>query len=200
MKDFLDLLESVAVITASVFAIYGIDSWRRETKWKRKYELAEEVLFLFYQAEESIKKIRHPFSNSTEGQSRIKGPNETPEQTEILNRAHVVYERYDKEKDIFNELKKLKHRFKVNFGNDSTEPFEEIEKVLQEIFWATYQLARVYWPRQRKPMTDDKFKEHLSKMEEFESIFWSGASNPDPIDQRVKKAIEKLEYIYRNKI
>lgn len=44
---FFDVIKSLSIIIASIVAIYGINSWRREAKWKRKYELAEEVLSLF---------------------------------------------------------------------------------------------------------------------------------------------------------
>ena len=58
--NFLDIVESIAVILASLFAIHGINSWRREMKEKRKYEVAEEVLALFYEARDKISLIRMP--------------------------------------------------------------------------------------------------------------------------------------------
>jgi len=193
--DYFNIAESIAIIIASGAAIFGINSWRRETKWKRKYELIEEVLTLFYQAEESIIRIRNPFSTIEEGSSREKTPNESPKDTEILNRAYVVYERYEKEKDGFIQLRKIKHRFKAVFGHDSVSPFQEIENVLKEIFIATHILAKIYWPRQGKVMNEKEFEEHMNKMLEYESIFWGGLKDPDPIDTKLHTIIENIEEI-----
>ncbi len=92
-----EIIKVVAVVIASFVAIFGITSWRREAKWKRKYELAEEVLSLFYEVRERIESIRSPFSNTQEGKTRKRGENENGEVAEILDNAYVVFERYEKE-------------------------------------------------------------------------------------------------------
>lgn len=59
-------LDSISVMIASWAAIWGINSWRREAQWKRKYDLAEEVLSLFYESRDKIRFIRSPIVFSEE--------------------------------------------------------------------------------------------------------------------------------------
>ena len=70
LKLVFDILKSISIIIASGVAIYGINSWRREIKWKRKYELAEETLSLFYEVQDAISIIRSPFVSVSEGKTR----------------------------------------------------------------------------------------------------------------------------------
>lgn len=54
LKDWIDLIQGASVIIASCVAIFGINAWRKEFVDKRRIELAEEVLALFYQAKDII--------------------------------------------------------------------------------------------------------------------------------------------------
>ncbi len=195
INDYFDIVESLGIIIASFVAFWGISSWRRETKWKRRYELSEEVLSLFYQSAESIKKIRNPFSYNNEGSTRQKAPNERVEITELLNRAYIVYERYEKEKNVFIQISKIKHKFRAVFGQKSVTPFDDLDKVINDIFFAANKLGTFYWPRQGTPMSDIEFDMHLKEMQENESIFWSLMVEPDPIEVRVNYILEKIEKI-----
>lgn len=199
-NEILDLLKSISIIVASGVAIYGINSWRREAKWKRKYELSEEVLSLFYQTEESIARIRNPFSSLNEGKSREKSKYERTEDSEILDRAYVIYERYEKEAHLFTDIKKLKHRFKAVFGKESIEAFLDLEGIMNDIFKATRLLSMVYWPRQGKSMSDEQFNKHLKAMYDHEAIFWSGLKTPDPIEERIKTTILKIEKVCKDNV
>ena len=68
---FAAFLSAGAAIFVSGVAIYGIKSWRKEFKGKRDIELAEEVLELFYKAEDAITAIRSPLGYTSEGQRVI---------------------------------------------------------------------------------------------------------------------------------
>ena len=110
------ILESVSVIFACISIILGVDAWRREYVGKRKIEVAEDVLTLFYQARDTISRIRTPWHQKEEGKTRKPGEYETPEQKEQLDRAYVVFERYEKEQEIFNKLVVIRYRFMARFG------------------------------------------------------------------------------------
>lgn len=60
ITEWTGLIRNVLVIIASIVAIYGIRAWRREFIGKRKIELAEEVLALFYETRDIIRYIRDP--------------------------------------------------------------------------------------------------------------------------------------------
>src|SRR4030042_1656983 len=119
----LNTLQSVSVIVASVIAsgtvIYGINAWRREYTGKRKIELAEEVLALFYEARDAIRFIRNPFGYVGEGSSRKCADNESPEEKRINDRAYVVSERYTKCKDLLKRIRSIRYRYMAQFRKNS---------------------------------------------------------------------------------
>ncbi|RLD74012.1 MAG: hypothetical protein DRI87_02355 [Bacteroidetes bacterium] len=190
-----DILQNISIVIVSFVAIYGINSWRTEMVWKRKYELAEEVLSLFYEARESIEIIRSPYGHTGEGKTRKRKEKETEEQSEILDRAYVIYERYEKVKTPFTKLKSLKYRFMAIFGEDKGLPFDNLSKLLDKLFFASYKLEK-YWNDQgRKKFTDEQFQKHVDKMEKFEEIIWSDYGEPDLISEEINKVVENIETI-----
>jgi hypothetical protein len=188
------IIQSASVVIASTVAIIGITSWRNEAKWKRKYELAEEVLALFYECKEKIQIIRSPFGNTSEGKSRKKRDNETDEEAARLDNAYVVYERYEKEKETFSKLYSLKFRFMTLFGKQSEKPFDEIKKILNTIFFASNNLGQRYWKDQgRRQFTDAEFQKHLKEMHNYESIIYGHYDDDDDIAKQVNNCIQEIE-------
>lgn len=196
--DAVKILESIAVILASLIAsgtvIYGVNAWRREYIGKRKLELAEEVLALFYEARDVISYIRNPFSFVGEGSTRNAAPNESPEEKQINDNAYVVFERYNKRQDLFNKLYSMRYRYMAQFGKDSAKPFDELRKIVNQIFSSSRMLS-YYWNQQgRRQWKDDKeFQQHLDQMKKYEAIFWEMSSEEDPIIPRVDTVISDIE-------
>jgi hypothetical protein len=62
-------LQTVAVVVASLTAIWGILQWRIQIIAERKMSLAEEVLSAFYEAQDIIAAARNPFTPAGEGRS-----------------------------------------------------------------------------------------------------------------------------------
>ncbi|WP_228235727.1 hypothetical protein [Allomuricauda sp. M10] len=190
-----EILKSLSIIIASSVAIYGINSWRREVKWKRKYELAEEVLSLFYEVQETISIIRSPLGYVNEGSSRKRMENEKPEDTEILDRAYTVIERFEKNKEPFFKLRAMKYRFITVFGRESESPFNEIVKLTNKIMTVSNFLGRRYWRDQgRRKFTDEQFQKHLDKMEEYEAVIWEGYED-DKIKSQLDNIVLQIEKI-----
>lgn len=191
MKEY---LESLSIIVASLTAIYGITAWRREMRGKREYELAEEVLALFYEARDKIRYIRSPMGRVGEGETREAGPDETPEEKRILDQAYVVFERYEKNQQAFNRLHALRYRFMALFGPGREKPFDDLRGILNEIFsasrmWAT-QSKRL---RAAAPKQIEKIAETINR---YESVFWEGMED-DPIAPKLERAIKDAEGICR---
>lgn len=78
LKPYIELVESLAITFAAGIAMWGINSWRREFLFRKEYELAEEVLPLFYKAPDLIRGIRNPLRGAEEGQTRKPAENEHP--------------------------------------------------------------------------------------------------------------------------
>ncbi len=194
----MDILQSISVIFAAVSVMLGVSAWRREHVGKRRIELAEDVLTAFYEARDAIRRIRSPFSAKDEGNARVPEPGEGSEESEILNRAHVPFERYDKESELFNRLRSMRYRMIARFSLKAEKPFNDLQKIVNEIFLASYVLGNLYWPRQgRVPMRAEEREKHLKEMEEQEQIFWAGRTDKDPIEKRLSDLILEIESICR---
>ncbi|MBI3235515.1 MAG: hypothetical protein HYZ42_15995 [Bacteroidetes bacterium] len=194
MQITFDIIQSLSIIIASFVAIYGITSWRRETTWKRKYELTEEVLSLFYECKEKFQIIRSPAGHSLEGKTRKRGENETPDESERLDNAYVFIERYEKEKEPFLKLWPLKFRFMTIFDKEAGQPFDEIRRILNTIFLAASRLGQRYWKDQgSKHFTDLEFQKHLKEMHENEEIIWGSFDETDKISIQIDNCIAQIE-------
>jgi hypothetical protein len=190
-----EIIENVGLIVAAITAIYGINAWRREFRGKKEYELAEEVLMLSYDCRDRLRTIRSHFVSNGEGSSRKIDPNETPEETELLNRAYIVFERYEKYQETFSKLFALRYRFMALFGKEAVQPIEDFRIALNEIFISA-QMLPTYWRRQgRVQMTKEQFKEHLGEMREHESIFWGTFSERDKFNTKIEGIVSQIDVI-----
>lgn len=194
IMDFTNILQSISVIIAAIVVIFGINAWRREYIGKRNVDLAEEVLALFYEARDVIRYIRSPFGVVGEGSTRSSDPKESPEEKQINDGAYVVFERYSKRQDLFNKIYSMRYRYMARFGKDSAKPFDDLNKIVNEIFSSARMLA--YYRRDQSYRTwqnEEEFKQHLKEMREQEAIFWEMSPDKDPIKPRLDAAIADIE-------
>ncbi len=189
------MLENIGLVIASFTAIYGVNEWRRQLKGRREYELAEEVLTLVYDCRDRLRSIRSPFSHTGEGSTRKADPNETPEQTELLNRAYIVFERFEQHREVFAGLFALRYRFMAVFGQESAEPLEKFRQSLNEVFVSADMLP-TYWLRQgRVQMGEEEFERHLKEMHEHESVFWGTLSERDCFNDKIEGFVLEIESV-----
>jgi hypothetical protein len=189
-----DILESISLIIAAWTVIIGVNAWRHEFIGKRRIELAEEVLALFYEARDVISYIRSPFGFVGEGGSRKSSESESPEEKQFYDRAYVVVERYNKNKELFNKIYSMRYRFMAQFGKEASVPFDDLRKIVNDIFISSQMLAD-YWKDQgrRTWKTEAEFKKHLEEKREYEAVFWEMSADRDPITPRVSAVISNIE-------
>ncbi len=193
-----DIITAVSVAIAALAFVIGVNAWRREFVGKRRIELAEDVLALFYEAQDAIREIRNPFSDGREGKTRKRSEHEMEEESQLLDQAYVVFERYQKREKLFAELRSLKYRVMATFGSNAGESFDELYGIINEIFTAANILGTYYWQRQgRVRMSEEEFKKHLEQMHKYEAIFWFKGEENDEVTPRVQKTVEKIEAIAR---
>lgn len=187
----LDILESLGIIIASIAAIWGINSWRREAKWKSKYELAEEVLSCLYESQQAIRTIRSPIGYGHEGKTRLKKDNETQEQTEIYNKAYISRERYNKNKGSLQKLHTLKFRFIALFGKEYEENFNLFHQMINKIFFASDDIASI-----RLGEYDYDPELRMQIMMESKKILYASRKNDD-IEEEIQNSINEIENVCR---
>jgi hypothetical protein len=193
-----DVITSISVAIAALAFIAGINAWRREFVGKRRIELAESVLALFYEAQDAIREIRNPFSYVGEGATRKRSESETEEESQLLDKAYVVFERYKKREKLFAELHSMKYRVMATFSSNAGESFDELDRIINEIFSSAHILGTFYWKRKGLVrMSEDEFQNHLEQMKKYEAVFWYMGEERDEITPRVQRAVSKIELITR---
>lgn len=182
-----DTVQTIGIIIASFTAICGINAWRRELSGRRRYELAEEVLALFYDAKDIIISMRCPMGMGGEGTSRKPSQNETPDQKKARDRAYIPFERYEAGSHVFARLRALRYRFMAVFGPDKSKPFEDIRHEVNRVFTAAHMLSQIWaMPPERDLRPEDTRR--------LEADFWQ-ADDKDPIALKVDAAISEIESI-----
>ncbi len=194
LKDWIDLIQGASVIIASGVAIWGINAWRREFVGKRRIELAEEVLALFYQAKDVVGWMRHPASLAAESATRKPQSAETSEQRGLKDSAYVFSKRYSQDSELFSRIHALRYRFMAQFGKNASIPFDELKSVLDDLFTALdmwVMLSGVDVSRHNA----QELQAHQARIEKHEKIVWS--LGKDSISSRIENAIVNVERICR---
>ena len=187
---FFEILKSISIITASAVAIFGINAWRREIKWKRKYELAEETLSLLYEVRDIISIIRSPIGHINEGKSRRKDPSESKEDSDLFDQAYTPIERFENNKDAIFKLKSISYRFKALFGKESGQPFIDLIKLINKILH-TAQILKRDWKKQRNSyLNEERFQRLEDKIRQNESIIWEG--HDDETNDIIKEDLDRI--------
>ena len=193
-----DFAQSVSIVLASLFVIYGLDEWRREFVWKRRVDLAEEALALFYQARDAISAIRSPSGYVGEGRSRQPGPDEAPEDKEALDHAYSLIERYQQHSELFAKIGALRYRFMAQHGEAAAAPFNEMIQIVNELILSARRMSRLVTRRARRIAESDpvRFEQFGKEQQEVVATFYEGFEN-DPIALRVQRAVAALELMCR---
>lgn len=194
----MDILTQFSVLVAIWVAIYGIDAWRREHVGKRRIELAEDTLALFYEAADAIRHIRHPASFGYETEQVERGENETEAHFRARKNASVVFHRYNQYQELFSTIHASRYRFMAQIGKAEAQPFDDLRGIVNDITMSARLLAR-YWPRDHF-RTEQQEREHRERIDKQEAIFWEGAADSDPINPRLEQAIVSIEATCRSVI
>ncbi len=195
MNEMIEVIESFGVIIASGVAIWGINSWRREAKWKREYELAEEVLANFYEAYNAIQNIRSPHVSRDEGSSRPKRDNETKDESRIFDLAYASRERYEKNKTSIEKLQTLKFRFIALYGQEYEQYFDKFTVTINKIFYASDEMAKSSLGE-----FDHDIDLKVKIKEECLDMMYKRDNKVDKIDLELDEAIKAIEAKCRKKI
>ena len=197
LKEITDIAQNVSIILASLFAIYGFDAWRREHVGVRRIELSEEVLSLFYQARDAIESIRSPFGFGGEGQTRKPNENETAEEKQSLDQAYVLIERYNKHSELFSRIHSLRYKFMALLGQEAAQPFDELNKIVNELLFASHQMARLAKQPLRHFNSEAEEKKDRVNYLKTDRVYYAGGDD-DPIAPRVNQTISSIEETCRH--
>lgn len=129
----IETLNQISLLIGIWVAIYGINAWKVEHIGRRNIDLAEDSLALFYEAEDAIRHIRHPFSFASETDGVRQGENESKTNFEARKNASIVFIRFNEYQELFSKIYATRYRFMARIGKEKAAPFEDLHRITNEI-------------------------------------------------------------------
>lgn len=194
-RTLADFLESVAVIAAAGVAIFGINSWRREHVGKRRIELAEEALSLFYEARDVINSARSEISFDGEWKEAEKQLEHTQHSTSASIPVRIVSWRLHRRDDLFAKIRAMRYRFKAVFKCEK--PFLALTKIKIKVISAERRLARKerILSQSSEEDNNEELERHNREIDELDLIVYGGGEETDPLAPELDRVIQEIENI-----
>jgi len=192
--QFLDCLDSVAVIIASVVAIWGINTWKREHVGRRRIDLAEETLALFYEARDVINATRSAIGQAgdTELVEEWASYNETDASSGGPAPPPLLALRLSRrQRDLFSRIRAVRFRFAAAFGRDAAQPFYDLLAVRRDICDAEDEFRLVH------DNVNEVTEDHKRRMTELIRVMYTGSNDSDPTTRRLNEIVEGVERVCR---
>lgn len=160
---------------------------RAAVAWRRRYELAEQVLSAAYEARDALNWARVRVIFSGEGETRQADIDESEELKRRRNSYFVPLERLARSAKSFATLETLRYAMSTHFGQDAVKPIREFSQVHNEITAAAGHLIELAsWgdgPTARE------------SLQPFRDTLWG--QRPDSIDRRIDAAIVEIKNLCR---
>jgi hypothetical protein len=164
--------------------------------WRRRYELAEQILPIVYEARDTLKYARARVIMKGEGESRAIEEPENEKLRDTRNAYFVPVERLAKNAKPIAELGTLRYASISHFGPESGAAIDAILEIhghltttaslLIELAEAELEMSNVGARDFRRQQIDP-----------LRWALWGALERPDEIDQKLAEAIVQLEATYR---
>lgn len=154
--------------------------------WRKRTELAENVLSDFYRARDAIDFARWPGAGASEGKTRPRTANEANDIADAKDSLYVAIERLSNESELFGRINSSKYRFKAIFGSEYGINFERLMSIRNKVMIASGSLVRA----QGSTMEYNK-----TLIERWQSEIWKGYNENDLISLEIDEIINKMENI-----
>ena len=186
-----DTILAIAGITASAVAVWGLTAWRRELTARRRAELAEQTLAMFYEARDLLAWVRTAGSFGGEGESREPEPNETEDDTRYRNATYVPIERLSHQAEFWGRFDAGRYPFMAVFGETNAEPFQTIREIRNRVRISAGMLLRTHGQ-----VNEDR-PERQQQWEKWEDDIGWGPIENDKLAPKIDRAVSDIEAVCR---
>ncbi|NCO41117.1 MAG: hypothetical protein COZ06_27400 [Armatimonadetes bacterium CG_4_10_14_3_um_filter_66_18] len=186
-----DYLQGVCTLTLTGVAVWGISAWRREFIGKRRTELAEEVLALFYECRDIVHQMRNPFIY--EGEDDDCRRSEPGEAAGRAADTGILTWRYMQRAATFAKLQSLRYRCMALFGKQVAESFDELAKLVRELLLA--ERAHTDLLSEATDVTGVSRRELAPEIQRVSAFLGRGAGAEDTVPLRLDNLVDQIEKI-----
>lgn len=196
LSDALSLLRDILTFVAALLAVIGVRAWHRDFLGKREIELAEETLRLFYQARDSIRRMRSPFAVGAESSEVTQEPGESDERFHWRRTVAPLWKRYSNDMSLFAELESTKYTFMARFGVDTRESFDAMRMLTNKLFTAANMLVLTANINDDFDIADPNDNARMAKSRaqrrNWEEQIWE-VGEGDLVNEELNRIIENME-------
>lgn len=197
IQGYAVILQAVSIFATAVFAIIGLNAWRRQLIGKRRIEVAEEALLAVYKTKDAMSYIRSPGAFADEGRTRARTEHEKEDDlARTKDTFFVPLERMHKVREDFAALQKVRLLCVVYFGVETGEPFDAILRARRSVSVAAGMLLEMVGKLGAQTQQSQEFMEQM-KREIWEGYGTSGDIEKDSIFKSVTEAARKIEALCR---
>lgn len=158
--------------------------------WKRRHELAEQTLIVFYEARDALNFARSRIIFRGEGASRQPSGSESEEVRKQRESYFVPLERLNSSSEVFARLQALRYTFAAHFGEPAIKPFVTIMGAHNSIASAATIL-----------MDSVSTYEHPMAVQSLmplrDVLGWGSEDRPNKMDADIHEAIVAIEHVCR---
>ena len=183
------VVQAIAVTGAGYAAWRSLTTWRYEMTARRRAELAEHTMAMFYEARDRIAWVRVPASFGEEGSSRPIEPNETEHDTKNKNALYVPIERLSRHAEFWGQFDAGRYAFMAVFGEEATEPFNSVSEIRSQVRLSARMLIMTYGK------VDENREERKAQVDKWESAIGWRLTEKDEIAQLMDSAVSKIEEV-----
>lgn len=209
LSDGQSIATFAATITAIYVAIRGLHTWREEAVGRRQVELYEELMCLFYDAEEMFNQIRSPIRLAYEIESAkepMEGLEERPEDAERQKHNAILFvqlQRYDDQIEFWQKFVSRRSKVRALLEEDCVVAFDQMINARRDFFIAAKTRYDTMYQRaglECEEVEDaDQLKTLHWKLEpkEFNET-WEARSTLDEMDEfskNIRLAVRAIEDI-----
>lgn len=153
--------------------------------WRRRYEVAEQVLTAAYEARDALVWARGRGVFAGEGKTRTADQPEDAKLREARDSAYIPIERLSRNSKAFATLQALQDTVATHFGSDTIKPISTIVAAHNSIVSTASMLVDMA----------SASEDHIGRQQllPLRQALWG--DRPDDLDRKVDAAIEQLEAI-----
>lgn len=157
------------------------------TVWRRRFDIAEQVLAATYEVRDALSWARGRVRSSNEGRTRIATEIESPEVKEYRDSAFVPIERLQATSKAFATLQTLQDSVAAHFGPEGAKPISDIFGIRHEITSAVAILMQTAeWNSDRQAS---------ASLQPIRDELWG--EKAEVATARLAAAVQKLETLLR---
>lgn len=183
------IVQAIAVTAAGIAAVWGLTTWRHEMTARRRAELAEQTLAMFYEARDVIAWARTPTNLGGEGASRERKLSEADDEALLKNAIYVPIERINRRAEFWGRFEASRYAFMAVFGAEAANPYATVIHAKNRVMLSASMLVQTF---DRHEPT----RENLQSLQnEWNSNIGWRLTDSDEIRRQINNAVSAIEGI-----